>query len=391
MTHVRRLRVWLSLLALALLVSSLQAADLSFLGRGERVADGVWLYRLQDPKLVEPPLPTAAFVLRLDPRRVDLRSVLAADEVLGTETVLDMARRRKAIAAINAGFFAPNGDPAGLLKVGGELVSEMLRPRGAIAISDPGARVLQLLFGRVTAQMSVMFDTPDGQQATISASINGVRRRDELTVYTPRFHEDTATATPGVEWVLRGRPLTVIERRDGVAAATIPPDGIVLSFGGPTPPPALNTLRAGTAVRISARYRAEAGADSRRWESAYDIVGGAGLLVRDGKPIEDWTVEDLRQGFDTERHPRTMIGVDGRGDVWLVAVDGRQLNHSIGMTFGDLQRLAARLGLRDALNLDGGGSTTLVVRDAIANQPSDPQGPRKVSDALIVTARRRGR
>jgi exopolysaccharide biosynthesis protein len=102
-------------------------------------------------------------------------------------------------------------------------------------------------------------------------------------------------------------------------------------------------------------------------------------------------VENLRQGFDTERHPRTLIGVDEDGDVWLVAVDGRQLDHSIGMTFKDLQRLVSRLGLRDALNLDGGGSTTMVVRDAIVNRPSDLQGPRKVSDALIVMPRVRGR
>jgi hypothetical protein len=328
-------------------------------------------------------------LLRLEPGKVDLRSALAKDEVLGTETVLDISRRRKAIAAINGGFFAPNGDPAGLLKVNGELVSEMMRPRGAVAISGPGARSLHLLFGRVTAQVSVSFDTPDGQQVVVDASINGVRQRDALTVYTPRFHEDTATAGAGVEWVLQGRPLKVVARRNGADPARIPGDGIVLSFGGLNPPPALNALGVGQEVRIRSRYRAELGADNSRWEAAHDIVGGAGLLMKDGKPIADWTVEDL--SFDTERHPRTMIGVDENGDVWLIAVDGRQVDHSNGMTFGDLQRLAARLGLRDALNLDGGGSTTMVVRDAIVNRPSDPQGPRKVSDALIVMQRVRGR
>ena len=391
MTGVGRPRAWLPLVASLLLVASLQAADIRFLGRAERVADGLWLYRLSDPTLVDPPAPTAVFLLRLDPAKVDLHSGLARDEVLGTETVLDISRRRKAIAAINAGFFAPNGDPAGLLKVNGELVSEMMRPRGAVAISGPGARSLQLLFDRVTAQVSVSFDTPDGQQVVVDASINGVRQRDGLTVYTPRFHENTATTAAGVEWVLQGRPLKVVERRDGSDPARIPGDGIVLSFGGLNPPPALNALGVGQEVRISSRYRAELGADSRRWESAHDIVGGAGLLMRDGKPIEDWAVENLRQGFDTERHPRTMIGVDEDGDVWLIAVDGRQLDHSIGMTFKDLQRLAGRLGLRDALNLDGGGSTTMVVRDAIVNRPSDLQGPRKVSDALIVMPRVRGR
>jgi exopolysaccharide biosynthesis protein len=73
--------------------------------------------------------------------------------------------------------------------------------------------------------------------------------------------------------------------------------------------------------------------------------------------------------------------------VWLAAVDGRQPDYSIGMHFADLQRLAERLQLTDALNLDGGGSTTMVVRGHVVNRPSDPGGPRPVADAIIVTAR----
>ena len=57
------------------------------------------------------------------------------------------------------------------------------------------------------------------------------------------------------------------------------------------------------------------------------------------------------------------------------------------MTFAELQRLARRLKLQNALNLDGGGSTTMVVHGAVVNHPSDPAGPRKVSDALLVLAK----
>jgi exopolysaccharide biosynthesis protein len=57
------------------------------------------------------------------------------------------------------------------------------------------------------------------------------------------------------------------------------------------------------------------------------------------------------------------------------------------MTFLELQRLAARLKLTDALNLDGGGSTTMIVKGAIVNHPSNATGPRKVRDALLVMAR----
>ena len=82
-----------------------------------------------------------------------------------------------------------------------------------------------------------------------------------------------------------------------------------------------------------------------------------------------------------------MIGRDESGVIWLAAIDGRQPDYSIGMTFDDLQRLGDRLRLTDALNLDGGGSTTMVVRGQVVNRPSDPSGARPVADALIVTPR----
>jgi exopolysaccharide biosynthesis protein len=70
-----------------------------------------------------------------------------------------------------------------------------------------------------------------------------------------------------------------------------------------------------------------------------------------------------------------------------VAVDGRQPSYSIGMTFADLQRLCDRLDLVSALNLDGGGSTTMVVKGQVVNKPSDPAGARPVSDAIVVSLR----
>ena len=106
-----------------------------------------------------------------------------------------------------------------------------------------------------------------------------------------------------------------------------------------------------------------------------------------GRPTTDWADEQLREGFNTERHPRTMIGV-GRGSaIWLVTVDGRNPGVSVGMTFVELQRLAQQLNLVSALNLDGGGSTTMVVKGTILNHPSDATGPRRVSDAIVVVSR----
>jgi exopolysaccharide biosynthesis protein len=130
------------------------------------------------------------------------------------------------------------------------------------------------------------------------------------------------------------------------------------------------------------------GVPDARLDAAPHIVSGAGLLRRDGQILTDWRSEGLKTDTFTDmRHPRTLIGVDREGSIWFAAVDGRQPEYSIGMTFADLQRLADRLNLLSALNLDGGGSTTMVVNGKVANKPSDTSGPRPVSDAIVVTLR----
>jgi exopolysaccharide biosynthesis protein len=95
----------------------------------------------------------------------------------------------------------------------------------------------------------------------------------------------------------------------------------------------------------------------------------------------------LSKGFATTRHPRTVVGRERDGAIWLITVDGRQPGRAVGMTFVELQDLLGRLDVTDALNLDGGGSTTMVAGGQVVNRPSDLTGPRAVSDALIVTPR----
>src|SRR4029079_2141909 len=166
----------------------------------------------------------------------------------------------------------------------------------------------------------------------------------------------------------------------------IPAGGYVLSYGGLTPPPMLDVLAVGARVRFEPRYEAADGM-VEPWNTARDIVGGAGLLARNGTYLRARAAEKLTAGFPETRHPRTAIGVDRDGRVWLLAVDGRQPQLSSGMNFAEMQALGRRLNFTDLLNLDGGGSTTLWVQGTILNSPSDVTGPRKVSDALLVYSR----
>jgi len=356
------------------------------LGRPEPVVPGIDLFRLGDPSLLSPPGPVAVQLLRLDPRRVILRSALAMDRVIGLEKVADTAARHRAIAAVNAGFFLPSGDPAGLLEIAHELISESPAPKGAVAMADTG-KAMSLVFDRLSATLRLVVGEGPAATSVGLDGLNTARAAGKLVWFGPRFYDHTDTTDAGVEWVVRGTPSRLVERRDAAMRTRIPADGAILSFGGAQPPPALAGLAPGTRVALQADLASDFGTPVQGLAGAQDIVGGAGLLVREGRAVKDWKVERLRAGFDTERHPRTIIGADIRGQIWLITVDGRNDTISLGMDFAQLQRLSLGLGLRDVLNLDGGGSTTMVVPGKIVNHPSDRAGARKGSDSLLVFTR----
>lgn len=113
-----------------------------------------------------------------------------------------------------------------------------------------------------------------------------------------------------------------------------------------------------------------------------EAVGGFPLLLHDDKDVLAGTT--VTPSF-AQRHPRTAIGWSSRsGRVFLVAVDGRQSPYSDGMTLTELLDLFRRLGATEALNLDGGGSTTIVSRGVVLNRPSDREGERAVGNALLL-------
>jgi hypothetical protein len=363
------------------------AASLAWLGTAETVALGVELYRTTDRSLLSPAGVVAVQLLRIDRRRVDLQLVLAQDTVLGTETVPEMARRTKALAAINAGFFLPTGEPAGLMKLHGEFVSEIGSRRGALGFAESGRR---MFFDQVSAGITIEIARGKQRQAVPLSAVDTVRGADSIVLFTPRFSHDTNTPCDGgTEWILEGSPLRVTERRDRLCRSAIPSNGAVIS-AGPGAVERLSTLSVGDRVDLDIDYKAVNGTRPSDWNRLPDIIGGVGLLVVNGQPVTDWAPEKARDGFATERHPRTMVGIAADGDLWMITVDGRNPAVSIGMTFKELQGLAARLGLVDALNLDGGGSTTMVVNGAVINHPSDATGPRKVSDAILVFRRGQG-
>ena len=98
------------------------------------------------------------------------------------------------------------------------------------------------------------------------------------------------------------------------------------------------------------------------------------MLVQDGETAIG--EEGFPPGsFVAARHPRTAVGRTAEGDVWLVAVDGRS-PVSVGASLPELAAIMRRLGCVEAMNLDGGGSTTLAAMGLTVNRPSDGRSGR---------------
>lgn len=118
--------------------------------------------------------------------------------------------------------------------------------------------------------------------------------------------------------------------------------------------------------------------------------GGRGILLKDGELYD--IKYDAVDAIGIDRHPRTAIGLCEDGDLIIAVVDGRQQGYSVGMNLCDLALLLKGYGVTDALNLDGGGSSTFVVKDddkglRVINKTSNAgHSLRAVGDCIIITA-----
>ena len=113
------------------------------------------------------------------------------------------------------------------------------------------------------------------------------------------------------------------------------------------------------------------------------VVGGYDILVNDGKVNSSFHTDN----FGNVAAPRTILGFKEDGTAFLCMLDGRQAGYSVGLTVEKEAELAAALGAKYALELDGGGSTTVIVRIddtlTLRNKPSDGS-MRKVSNAVLL-------
>jgi len=307
------------------------------------------------------------------------RAVKGADGAVGrstTSALLEwMHRSADVVGGVNADFFlfAPPGVPANLLVSRGRVVTGP-STQPVLAFDSLDAPHLEVFGTSGTLETERGTFAIAGWNRAVTAGI---------ALYDEAWGGSTDSLSHAVEVVLDRRRTGRVTLVDTLTAGVaITPGHAVVVGRGAAARSALLALRAGDSARVQLALRPF---------HPREALGGRPLLLRDSTVVAAVDNEG-GAGFATARHPRTAVGIarDGRR-LLLVVVDGRQKGYSDGMTLRELANLMRSLGARDAINLDGGGSSTLVYADPdssgmlrIANRPSDLTGERPVGNALAI-------
>ena len=340
-------------------------------------------------------------VLRLDLKKVRLDVVHAMDSAIGLEKTSSIARRHAAFAAVNAGFFRIDssifrGDAAGVLQIDGKLLSESFGNRIALGILNGKDRT-EIEFAHLKVSQLIGFGV-DSQ--LVFSGINRERKNDEIILYTADFHRTTLTNRDGTEIILSDcssshcRAVKVVESK---GSSTIPPDGYVISIGKDALAKSNDILSFAKKQQANLKRFQILGlakeinvlepSKQMFFKKAEDVVGGVPQIINNGKIEITWEREVTNKSLVETRHPRTAVARLKDGRALLIAVDGRS-ETSAGMNLPELAEMLLEMGAVEAMNLDGGGSTTMFLDGKVVNRPSDKEGERPVSDAILVSPRK---
>jgi hypothetical protein len=309
-----------------------------------------------------------------------LMPLLSNGTIIGRETVSSMeydVSTQMTTVGVNGDFFHWTGGwPSGLLIRNGVVEHQSALGRAAVGI-DTGATM-----HADKVPWAGRWHGPDNVWYPLS-QLNEPPRANAVSLFTPVWGGDVAPAKNGVTVTLEPFPPslprtdlvgTVVSVTSG-ATADVPPDGAVIVARGTAARP-FAALASGAQVTVRIPLPVN-------WATVTDAVSSGPTLVRDGKPIfnagEALTAVQLHG-----RDPRTAVGQRADGTIVMVAVDGRRLGWSIGITNWDLAQTLVRYGCVTGFALDSGGSTTVAFDGKVLNRPSDSSGERPVAEAVVI-------
>ena len=317
-----------------------------------------------------------------------LETVKANDRLEGNERTSSMAAREdhaghRISGAINGDFYAAGGVPVGAQVRNGELLKRPY-PRSVFAVSPEKNPFIEI----------VSFDgtlITSNQNSTPVHGINEVRETNEMILFNRYYGNSTGTNRWGTEVTaeyLTDSPIVNDTFRvivTGIDSAmtensgdnSIPQDGLVISGHGTSQTYLNSHVATGDTLNLMLALPPIESAVSQ-------LIGGTPRIIRNGQVFVEWQNEGTGESFAADRHPRTAVGFNADSTkLYLFAVDGRQAGFSVGNSLYELANYMLEWDVHEGVNLDGGGSTTMVVRNSVVNSPSDGT-ERAVANALLV-------
>jgi hypothetical protein len=371
--------------------------------------DGPWILHVMT---IDP----SSFHGRLEPH-------LASDVVPGKEQLTSIAARTGAIAGTNGGYFVVGpedgtpGDLAGLSVIDGRLISEAVNGRTDFVVTDGptvSARVARLSTIDALASSDGAERELDGLNRVPGPirSCGGVGGDEptqnplhdftctdssEVILYTPEFGTTTPSGD-GYEVALDSSDV-VVDAHEG-RGTSVPSGGSVLAGTDSGARWLRDHARVGDQITVNEQLlsggqplcAAGFGCDVFQPTAQTGVVNGGPRLLRDGaSDVTAYAEGFVHPGdpsfyyhFGVHRNPRTLAGVRPDGTIMLVVADGRFPEISVGLSFEEEARIMQAFGVRDAVNLDGGGSSTMTIGSTLVNHPSDTTGERPIGDALLL-------
>ncbi|MEH1929926.1 phosphodiester glycosidase family protein [Nostoc sp.] len=297
--------------------------------------------------------------LEVNPRKfgLTLKPIWASpDGVAGTAPLIQTAQRYLAVAGINGGYFNRNNRlPLGAIRRDSQWLSGPILNRGAIAWNDSG----QFYFGRLTLEETLI--TVNGQRLPI-LFLNSGYIQSGIARYTPAWGLAYTPLTDN-EIILVVQKDQITEQlpggKVGGTAVPIPQDGYLLTLRA-NAASAASQLPIGSTVRISSTT---APTDFSRYPH---IIGAGPLLVQNRQIVLDAKGEKFSNAFIAEKAIRSGICTTATGTLMITAIHNRVGGY--GPTLAEHAQLMQLMGCVDALNLDGGSSTSLYLGGQLLNR-----------------------
>ncbi len=292
---------------------------------------------------------------------VQVRPMTASSTFHSLKDVHDHVRDSGALAAINANYFKGNGTPLGTLMLDGEWLSGPLYTRVALGFTDGGyARIARV------AMHGILHTSILGHETLWVNNMNQPRSSgSHCVLYTRRWGESVSLPYEGTLIAVNSYGEIVDSDSKSIA---IPFGGFVLADSKDSP---LASLRQNNGAKVSVDWNIT----PKEWTNVTQAVSGGPLLLKDGKFAFDLKAEKFPASW-TGSHitRRTAVGITADDHLLMATFEGP---HSLY----DVAKFFLKHGCTEAMNLDGGGSTTMVVNgNTVTRNANDSQ--RRVAVAL---------